>query len=114
MSRRVLIAFGSKHGSTGETAERIGDMLRGHGLEVDVLDARRVKRVDDYDAFVVGGSIYGGRWNLDAKGFTKRFASQLSTHPVAYFAMGPKTSEPAALESARQQLSRYNLDPLTV
>jgi len=114
MSRRVLIAFGSKHGSTADTAERVGEMLRERGLEVEVVEAGRVTSVDEYDAFVVGGSIYAGRWNPDSKAFTQRFAAQLATGPVAYFALGPKTSDPEDLESARQQLARYRLEPLTV
>jgi menaquinone-dependent protoporphyrinogen oxidase len=104
MSERVLIAYGSKHGSTAETADAIGGMLRERGLEVDVSEAGPVKSLEGYDRVVLGGSIYMGRWHPDARDFVKRFADDLSSIPVAIFAMGPKTSEPGDLADARKQL----------
>jgi menaquinone-dependent protoporphyrinogen oxidase len=104
MSERVLIAYGSKHGSTAETAQAIAGMMRGHGLEVDVDEAAGIASVDGYDEVIIGGSIYTGRWHPDAKHFIRRFADELQEIPVAIFAMGPKTSEPDDLASAREQL----------
>lgn len=104
MSERVLIAYGSKHGSTAETADAIGGMLREHGLEVDISEAARVKSLEGFDRVVLGGSIYMGRWHPDARGFVKRFADELSIIPVAIFAMGPQTSEPDDLAAAREEL----------
>ena len=103
MSERVLIAYGSKHGSTAETADAIGGMLREHGLEVDVSEAARITTLDDYDRVVVAGSIYMGHWHPDAREFVERFAAELAAMPVSIFAMGPKTSEPEDLASARKQ-----------
>jgi hypothetical protein len=34
---RLLVAYGTKHGSTAEIAERIGETLRSDGHEADVL-----------------------------------------------------------------------------
>lgn len=104
MTERVLIAYGSKHGSTAETADAIAGMVRERGLEVDVSEAARVPTLDGYDRVVVAGSIYMGRWHPDARDFIKRFADQLSEMPVAFFAMGPKSSEPDDLAEARKQL----------
>ena len=104
MGERVLITYGSKHGSTAETANAIAGMLRERGLEVDVSEAARVQSLEGYDRLVLGGSIYMGRWHPDARDFVKRFAAELSTKPVAIYAMGPKTSEPDDLAAAREQL----------
>jgi menaquinone-dependent protoporphyrinogen oxidase len=104
MSERVLIAYGSKHGSTAATAEAIAGMLRDAGLEVDVSEAAQVKAVDGYRGVIVGGSLYTARWHPDARHFIKRFGRELSERPVAIFAMGPKTTEPEELASAREQL----------
>jgi menaquinone-dependent protoporphyrinogen oxidase len=104
MRERLLIAYGSKHGSTAETADAIAGMLRERGLEVDVSEASRVKSLEGYDRVVVGGSIYMGRWHADARDFVKRFGAELSAIPVAIFAMGPKTSEPDDLAASREQL----------
>jgi menaquinone-dependent protoporphyrinogen oxidase len=104
MSERVLIAFGSKHGSTAETADAIAAMLREHGLEVDACEAGRVQTLDGYDAVIVGGSLYTGRWHADTRALIKRFGGELRGMPTAIFAMGPKTSEPEDNASAREQL----------
>ena len=104
MSERVLIAYGSKHGSTAATADSIGGMLRERGLEVDLSEAAAVKTLGDYGAVIVAGSIYAGRWHPDARRFVKRFAGELRTRRVAIFAMGPKSSEPEELASTREQL----------
>src|SRR3954452_9035954 len=104
MTERVLIAYGSKHGSTAETADAIAGMLREAGLEADISEAARVKTLAGYDAVIIAGSIYAGRWHQDARAFIKRFADPLATLPAAIFAMGPKTSEPDDLASARRQL----------
>ena len=104
MTERVLIAYGSKHGSTAETADAIAGMLRERGLEVDSSEAGRVTTLDGYPSVIVAGSIYTGRWHSDSKAFIKRFGEQLAAMPVAIFAMGPKTSESDDLASAREQL----------
>lgn len=105
MSEQVLIAYGSKHGSTAATAEVIAGMLRDRGLDVTVMDAAAVATLDGYTTVVIGGSVYTGRWHPDAKGFVKRFASELHQMPVAIFAMGPKTSAPEELAQTREQLN---------
>src|SRR4051794_1729887 len=104
MSERVLIAYGSKHGSTAETANEIAGMLRERGLEVDSAEAGRVTTLDGYGAVIVGGSIYTGRWHPDARTLIKRLGDELAELPTAIFAMGPKTTEPEDLASAREQL----------
>lgn len=104
MSERVLIAYGSKHGSTAETADAIAGMLRERGLEVDVSEAARVRSIAGYDSVIVAGSLYTGRWHVDSRGFINRFSRELEHKRVAIFAMGPKTSDREAIASARQQL----------
>jgi menaquinone-dependent protoporphyrinogen oxidase len=104
MSQRVLIAYGSKHGSTAETADAVAGMLRERGLEADIAEAARVTTLDGYDAVIVAGSIYMGRWHADSRDFIKQFGDELQTRTTAIFAMGPKTSEPDDLASAREQL----------
>src|SRR3954454_21340212 len=104
MTEKVLIAYGSKHGSTAATADAVAGMLRERGLEVDLSEAGAVTTLADYGAVVVGGSIYTGRWHADARTFIKRFGDDLHDVPIGIFAMGPKTSESDDLTSARQQL----------
>jgi menaquinone-dependent protoporphyrinogen oxidase len=100
----VLVAYASRHGSTREVAERIAATLSERGLAVDVRPAADVGVVAGYDAVVLGGALYTGRWHADARRFLKRQGAGLTAMPVAIFAMGPRTLEPADVQGSREQL----------
>jgi menaquinone-dependent protoporphyrinogen oxidase len=102
----VLVSYATKHGSTQEVAEAIAETLDASGLNVDVLPARRVTDIGPYDAVVLGGALYMGRWHRDALRLLRRHADALGRRPLALFAMGPMSLEPGELESARRQLER--------
>ena len=85
----VLVAYGSKHGSTAEIAERIGERLREAGHDVDVRPARSVDDLGPYDAVVLGGAVYMARWNRDARRLLKRQRRQLAERDVWLFSSGP-------------------------
>ena len=85
---RVLVAFGSKHGSTAEIAERIGAVLRENGHDADVVPAADAK-VDEYDAVVLGSAVYVARWRRDARVLLRRGRRQLTDRPTWLFSSGP-------------------------
>jgi menaquinone-dependent protoporphyrinogen oxidase len=89
MTTNVLVAYGSKRGSTKEIAETIGETLREMGLTVDVLPALHVDLISRYDAVVLGGALYMMRWHPDARRFGRRFARAMATRPVWLFSSGP-------------------------
>jgi menaquinone-dependent protoporphyrinogen oxidase len=94
MTALILVAYATKHGSTKEVAEAITATLREHGLEVDVRPAGEVRKLDGYNAVVLGAPLYIGRWHGDALSFLKRHRTALLGLPVAIFALGPlKTAE---------------------
>jgi menaquinone-dependent protoporphyrinogen oxidase len=103
---RVLVAYGTRHGSTREVAESIGDALRRRAVEVEVLPAREVKDLTPYGAVVLGGALYSGRWHPEARRLLARRRRELATLPVAVFGMGPRTLDAAAIEESRKQLQR--------
>ncbi|MGQ9475428.1 MAG: flavodoxin domain-containing protein [Actinomycetota bacterium] len=72
MDRKVLVAYGTKHGAPAELAERIGAALREAGLLVDVHKAGEVKDVPGYGAVVLGSGVYYGRWVRSAARFLKK------------------------------------------
>ncbi|MEV7805635.1 flavodoxin domain-containing protein [Microbispora sp. NPDC088329] len=86
---RLLVAYGSRRGSTAEIAGWIGEALRGRGIEVEVADAGSVRDVTPYDAVVLGGALYAGHWHKDARRFARRHARALSGRPVWLFSSGP-------------------------
>ena len=102
----LLVAYGSKHGSTQEVAEAVAERLRAGGREVDLCRAADVDDLTPYGGVVLGGSLYVGRWHEDARRFLSRYRDELSALPLAVFALGPKTAEQKDLADARTQLDK--------
>jgi len=102
----VLVAYATKRGSTREVAAEVARVIRQSGVEVEISPAREVKSVDRYRAVVLGGALYMGRWHKDARKLLKRYRSELVSLPLAVFAMGPKSTDPEALEGAGAELAR--------
>lgn len=98
---RVLVAYGSRYGSTAELAGWIADELRGMRLSVDLLDAADVTRVSGYDAVILGAAVYAGRWQRDAVRCARRHRDELNRVPVWLFSSGPLD----------QSAARKNLPP---
>ncbi|WP_327186717.1 flavodoxin domain-containing protein [Streptomyces sp. NBC_01334] len=89
MTDTVLVTYGTTNGSTAEIAEAVADVLREGGLTVESLPARSVTGVAHYDAVVVGGGLYTGRWHKDARRFVRRNRVLLAERPVWFFSSGP-------------------------
>lgn len=91
---RVLVTAASKHGATAQIAERIGEVLGGHGLEVTVDEPARVSSVDGFDAVVLGSAVYAGHWLSDAKDLVDRIGQREPRPPVWLFSSGPLGDPP--------------------
>ena len=87
MNKRILVAYASKCGSTGEVAEAIGEELRQSGASVDVRPVEDVDEVGPYDGVIVGGPVLYGKWKASAAKFMARHEGVLSRTPVACFIM---------------------------
>ena len=86
---KVLVAVASRHGSTREIGDAVGDVLRTAGFEVDVADPDDVESVEPYAAVVLGSSVYVGRWAASARALVDRCSWALSRRPVWLFSSGP-------------------------
>lgn len=92
MGKKILVAYGSKRGSTAEIAEKIGETLRQKGLQVDVLDAGIVNDLTPYNKIILGSSVYIGLWHKNAVHFLKKNIEILEKLPVWLFICGPTGS----------------------
>ncbi len=91
-SKRVLVAYGTKHGATAGIASEIGRTLREDGLDAVVVPADDVDDVRGYDAVVLGGALYAGHWSGKAKRCAERNEHLLKHRPVYLFSSGPVDS----------------------
>jgi|tagenome__1003787_1003787.scaffolds.fasta_scaffold20886940_2 menaquinone-dependent protoporphyrinogen oxidase len=89
MSKKVLIAYGTKMGATATIAAVIGSELRAAGHNVDVHEIGAVLAVSEYDAVIVGSAIYQGHWRPEAVRFLRHHEPQLRNRPVWLFHSGP-------------------------
>ena len=85
----VLVTYGSARGGTEGLARMVADGLREEGRTAEVVEARQARRLGDYEAVVVGGALYAGRWHRDARRFVARHRGELRRVPTYFFSSGP-------------------------
>ena len=86
---RVLVTAASRHGSTAEIAEAIGDVLKSRGFEVTVAPPEDVVALSEFEAVVLGSAVYMGHWLAPATGLARRIGAELAGKPVWLFYSGP-------------------------
>jgi menaquinone-dependent protoporphyrinogen oxidase len=70
------------------------------------MPVSQVGHVHRCDAVVLGGALYTGRLHKDARRFLHRHQDALASRPLAVFALGPRTLDPADVAASRAQLDR--------
>ncbi len=105
MSPLVLVAYGTKHGSTAGIAAVIAETLAEAGITADLRVAGEVRSVVGYDAVVLGSAVYMNRWRGDALDLLKRHERDLAGLPVWMFSSGPTGGTPEADEKVQGLLA---------
>lgn len=85
---KVLVAVGSKYGSSRAVAKTIATTLEDQGFEVDSQDAADVRSVMPFDAVILGSAVYGGLWRRDASALAKEHRDALRLRDVWTFSVG--------------------------
>src|SRR4030043_177459 len=109
MKSKLLIAYGSRCGSTSGVAEAIGQVLCEAGGAVDVRLVKDVTDLSPYQGVIVGSAIRMGKWLPEVVEFVKTHQDTLSRVPVAYFAVC-LTMKDDTVENRHKALSY--LDPV--
>jgi menaquinone-dependent protoporphyrinogen oxidase len=86
---KILVVYASKHGATAEIADKIGQVLRQAGLQVDVLPVDRAGDLAPYEAVVLGSAVYYGQWRKEAVAWLTANETLLAGRPVWLFSSGP-------------------------
>ncbi|MFJ4201174.1 flavodoxin domain-containing protein [Streptomyces sviceus] len=98
MTADVLVAYGTTNGSTAQIAEAVAEVLNKEGLTAGARPAASVENLSEYDAVVVGGALYAGRWHKDARRFLRRHRRALGERPLWLFSSGPLDASAAERE----------------
>jgi menaquinone-dependent protoporphyrinogen oxidase len=86
---RVQIVYASRHGGCAGIAERIAEVLRAEGSEVQLADAAQRPDPQGFDSYIVGSGVYMGSWLKEATEFLEHNQAALATRPVWLFSSGP-------------------------
>lgn len=85
---RVLVAYATRFGSTHEVASAIAHELNTAGFQAQAAEVGSTLVPEDYDAFVIGSPLYGGKWMSTAGMFAAIMSERMAGKPVALFSMG--------------------------
>ncbi len=85
MSKKILIAYASKCGSTGEVASAMGKTIAQASAHVDVLPLKKVTNLSGYQAVFIGSAIRVAKWLPEAADFISENRAILQRVPIAYF-----------------------------
>jgi menaquinone-dependent protoporphyrinogen oxidase len=88
----VVVGYASRHGATGQIAERIAEILRAAGLNVRIGPVGSVDLAGG-EAYVLGSATYFGHWLAEATEFVRRHRAVLDGRPVWLFSSGPLGDE---------------------
>jgi len=86
---RFLVVYGSARGGTEGLANMVAQSIRDQGFTAEVRPGDQAGQVAGYDAVIVGGALYAGRWHKVARHFVRRHAAELRQVPVYFFSSGP-------------------------
>jgi menaquinone-dependent protoporphyrinogen oxidase len=86
---RVLIVYGTSRGGTAGLAHMVAEAFVAQDIVADVGSANEVDSFEDYNAVLVGGALYNGRWHADASWFVERNLQDLRAVPSWFFSSGP-------------------------
>ena len=85
---RILVAYGTTHGSTTEIATRVGERLTAAGFDTDVLHANLGIDIAKYDAVIVGSPMYAARWLPEPALLLITNRERIANIPIALFSVG--------------------------
>ena len=83
--KKILIAYATMAGSTGEVAEKIGEVLRNAGLDIDVLPVEGVKSLSGYDGLVLGSAVRAFHLLPKTTRFLRKFKQPIQSLSFAAF-----------------------------
>ncbi len=106
MSKRILICYGTRYGSTAEVATEIAKTIESEGACVELVDlksGRPSHSLNEYDLVVIGTGIQAGQWTKEAAKFLKENRHTLENIQTALFVVCGYAASPQKCTEAQTQ-----------
>jgi menaquinone-dependent protoporphyrinogen oxidase len=87
MSKKILVTYASRSGSTAEVAEAIANTLIQNGAEVEIRPMQDVENISAYAGVVIGSPIRKSQWLPEAMKFVHDHQLELARKRVAMFTL---------------------------
>ncbi|MBY9011201.1 MAG: flavodoxin domain-containing protein [Candidatus Lokiarchaeota archaeon] len=90
---KVLIAYGTRYGSTEEISQEIAKILEDKGFKAEIFNLGIIKpknwpRLDDFDGVLVGTSLKINSWKKQVKTFIEKNKEKLKALKFGVFTCG--------------------------
>ena len=108
-TKKVLVAYGTRAGSTASVAERVAAVLKSNGFAAEALPADKVRDVASYGAVVLGSAVRAGKLMPEALKFVEKNKAAIAARPFAAFVVCLTMKE--CDEKSRAAASAY-LEPV--
>ena len=106
---KILVAYASAHGTTGEIATFISNTLEVYGADVTHASVETIEDIKGYDAFILGSAIHEGIWLRSMMLFIDKFEAELAQKPVYFFISCIRIVEADGRRGTRQAVvDRYS------
>ncbi len=117
MTKRVLIAYGTRFGSTEEISSKFAEIMRNQGLDTTVINVKKDKwpPLDQFDAVLVGSGIKMGKWTKEAKNFIKKNIIALKEKSfLAVFVSSGEASDKEKYQEAKEKYVKKLITDLSL
>ena len=108
MAKKILIAYGSRYGSTEEISIKFKEILEEKGFTVDLVDLKSRNKPDihNYSGLLIGSGIRIGKWTKYAKNFLKANVKDINKKKmvVGIFLSSGEASDP---ENRPEAIEKY-------
>lgn len=85
---RIAVIYHTVEGQSYRIADRIAEIARGDGADVDLFPvASAPDSLDGYDSVVIGGPIHMSHHHRDLLAFVRRHVAQLRERPSAFYSV---------------------------
>ncbi len=109
---KVLITYATTEGQTSKIAGFIADQLISMGLDAELHDSLRRRQsvhADDYDAFVVAGSVHQERHQREIEAFVASCLKTLQTKPNLFVSVSLAAAFDAKAADAKNYIKDFQL-----